>query len=125
VGWGEHVRQREGGWDGEGRRAPFWRGGRGEQGRREGTGGVAAVLIMGVVLLCEVCLSGGQGRLPTLPSSSALLPPGAVTMSEFVPGSDQRLSKVPRKHVAGEGFYPAASSTFKLFDETLNAQGKT
>ena len=56
--------EREGGWDGEGRRAPFRRGGRGEESRRDGTGGgggvsgggrVAAVLIMGVVLMCEVC----------------------------------------------------------------------
>jgi hypothetical protein len=62
VGWGGHARQREGGWDGEGRRAPF-RGGRGEKVRRDVTGGgeggaggrrVAAVLIMVVVLLCEV-----------------------------------------------------------------------
>eukprot|EP00802_Teleaulax_amphioxeia_P011151 Tamp_11181.p1 GENE.Tamp_11181~~Tamp_11181.p1 ORF type:complete len:640 (-),score=84.96 Tamp_11181:27-1775(-) len=44
-------------------------------------------------------------------------------MSEFVPSSDQRLSKAPSKHRAGDGFFPAASSTFKLFDETLNAQG--
>ena len=63
MGRGGHARQREGGGAGEGRRAPF-RGGRGGGGRRDGTGGgvggsggrgVAAVFIMGVVLLCEVC----------------------------------------------------------------------
>jgi len=104
-------------------------GGAGEEGGEGHRGGVrrctraAAASLSLLLLLGQVHVGGGQGRLPTLPSTSALLPPGATAMSEFVPSSDQRLSKAPSKHRAGDGFFPAASSTFKLFDETLNAQG--
>ena len=93
-------------------------------GRR--AGGLAAACALGLsVLLGQAHTCVSQGRLPTIPSSAALLPPGAATMSVYVPASDQRLSKAGagNVHAPGNGFYPAASSTFKLFGETLNANG--
>ena len=76
-----------------------------------------------LVMLVQARVSSAQESIPSLPSSAALLPPGSKTLSEFVPASDQRPTQLPASHVAGDGFYPAASSSFKLFDETLNANG--
>ena len=52
---------------------------------------------------------------------AALVPTGAATLSEFVPAAHHLLER----RTPGDGFYPAESSTFKLFGETLNANGGT
>ena len=53
---------------------------------------------------------------------------GAATLSEYVPAAHhllERRNPASSRRLAGDGFYPAESSTFKLFGETLNANGGT